>query len=155
MIAQISDGQLQLGGLLDFFKVDVDKYKEAIDKFKKLNVNSAKFIFDDNGKNVANWNAISEAIGDVDNKALGYFQTLDKGNGTINNSSASVKGMSEYLEKTGQAYSFASIKATLFNTALNTGIMFLASLALQAIIKGIDTLIHHTERMREKADEPP
>lgn len=43
--------------------------------------------------------AIAKAIGTTDARAIGYFQTLDNGKGTIDNSSASVEGMSVYLKK--------------------------------------------------------
>lgn len=43
LVAQVSDGKLQLGGLLDRYKVNVDKYKEIIESFKQLDINSKKF----------------------------------------------------------------------------------------------------------------
>ena len=71
LVAQISDGKLQLGGLFDFLKVDVEKYKDAIKTFKQLDVGKYQQKID--GKTVTNWNAIAEAIGDADDKALSYF----------------------------------------------------------------------------------
>ncbi len=86
LVAQVSDGRLQLGGLLDKFKVDVDEYKEIIENFKQLELNSRKFTDRATGK--ANWNAIAKSIEGCDETALSYFKTLDDGNGTINNQAA-------------------------------------------------------------------
>ena len=89
LVAQISDGKLQLGGLFDSLKVNVDKYKEVIDNFAELDLN--KEIFKDLETGMYDWEAITEAIGDVDDKALSYFKTLEDGNGVIDNQSASIE----------------------------------------------------------------
>ena len=151
LVAQISDGKLQLGGLFDFLKVDVEKYKDVIEQFGQLDLESPKFTNDQDG--TANWNAIAEAIGDADDKALSYFKTLDDGNGKIQNQSASVKGMSAYLKETGQSFNFASIKATLFNTALNAGIAFLATATIQAISKLATASEDIREQIKEVSEE--
>ena len=62
-------------------------------------------------------------------------------------------GLANHLEKTGQSYSFAAVKATLLNTALNAGVMFIASFAIQAIVKGLDQYIHRAQRAREAAEQ--
>lgn len=79
----------------------------------------SKAIFKDkNGK--ANWDEIAKAIEGCDETALSYFKTLDDGNGTINNQSASVDGLGAHLKATGQSFNFAAIKATLLNTENKT-----------------------------------
>lgn len=130
MVAQISDNGLELGGLFNGLKIDVNQYDEFINKFKEIKDFSGYWE-----KDHFNWNAISEAIGGADERAMSYFKTLDDGKGTINNSSASIKGMSAHLKKTGQMFDFAALKATLLNTALNAGIFFIVSLAIQDIKK--------------------
>lgn len=60
---------------------------------------------DENGK--ANWDAIAKAIEGCDETAPSYFKTLDDGNGTINNHSASIKGLGAHLKATGQSFNFA------------------------------------------------
>ena len=154
MVAQVSDGKLQLGGLFNSLKVNVDEYEKIINDFKKLDLKSPEFFdITADGKKVSNWKAISEAIGDTDERTLSYFQTLDKGNGVIKNQTASVKGMSAYLQATGQSYDFAAIKTTLFNTALNTSILFAVSVAVQIVAKIIDHYAHRVERARERTAE--
>lgn len=130
MVAQISDGKIALGGLFDSFKVQVNEYAEIINKFNKLDLSKAKFW---NENDEADWEAIAKAIGTTDARAIGYFKTLDNGKGTIDNSSASVEGMSVYLKKTGQAFDFAALKASLLNAALNAGIMIVFAAAIKAV----------------------
>ncbi len=77
----------------------------------------------------------------------------DDGNGTINNQSASVEGLEAHLRKTGQSFSFAAAKATLLNTALNSGIFLVASLAIQGIAKTFDNYIHRVDNARNRTDE--
>ena len=95
LLAQVSDGQLQLGGLFDSIKIDVKQYKDAIESFNELDL-SKSFFKDENGK--ANWDKIAKSIKGCDETALSYFKTLDGGNGTINNQSASVEGLGAYLK---------------------------------------------------------
>lgn len=145
-LAQVSDGRLQLGGLFNSLKVDINKYKDIIESFKELDFSKAIFK-DENGK--ANWDAIAKAIEGCDETALSYFKTLDDGNGTINNQSASVEGLGAHLKATGQSFNFAAIKANLLNAALNAGIMLLASFAIQ----GITYLIQKQEELRQATEE--
>lgn len=122
MLAQVSDGKLQLGGLFDSLKVvDVNKYKDIIESLKELDFSQAIFK-DEDGK--ANWDIIAKAIEGCDETAISYFKTLDNGNGTVNNQAASIEGLDAHLKATGQSFDFAAIKATLLNTALNAGIFF-------------------------------
>lgn len=112
----------------------------------------SKAIFkNEDGK--ANWDAIAKAIEDCDETALSYFKTLDDGNGTINNQSASVEGLGAHLKATGQSFNFAAIKATLLNTALNAGIFLAVTVAVQALYKVFDNYIHRVEKARERTSE--
>ena len=151
LVAQVSDGKLQLGGLLDRYKINVDEYKEIIESFKQLDINSRKFTDRSTGKK--NWDKVAESIKGCDDTALSYFKTLDDGNGIIDSQAASVKGLDTYLEKTGNMFDFAAIKATLLNTALNAGPFLLASFVIQGMAKALDHYIHRTEIARERTDE--
>ena len=149
MVAQISDGKLALGGLFDGLKVNVDSYKEIIDNFK--NIESFEDFINADGE--ANWEAIGKAIKTTDARAIGYFQTLKNGEGVIDNSSASIEGMSEYLKKTGQAFDFAAVKSALLNAALNVGIMVAFTAAVKIVQYVLDKVIITTEEYREKLSD--
>lgn len=151
LVAQVSDGQLQLGGLFEGFKVDIDKYKDTITKFKELDLSKRTFSNLDDG--TTNWQAISKAIGDCDERALSYFKSLDDGNGTINNQSASVEGLSRHLRETGQEFDFAAMKAKLLDGALNAGIGLIASFAIGAVIKGLDATINRVKYAQEAMEK--
>lgn len=99
-LAQVTENGIGLGSILNKFKVDIDGYKKIIDDFKTLDLELPQFKLDD-GK--ANWDTIAKAIEGCDETALSYFKTLDNGNGTINNQSASVEGLGAHLQSTGQA----------------------------------------------------
>lgn len=102
LLAQVSDGQLQLGGLFDGLKVKLNKYEEIIDQFSKLTINgNEKYTSLTTGE--IYWDKIAKSIKGCDETALSYFKTLDNGNGTINNQSASVEGLSAHLQSTGQS----------------------------------------------------
>lgn len=150
MVAQISDGKLALGGLFDGLRVDVNQYEKLINDFSKLDLNTNKKYLV-NGK--ANWEAIAKAIGTTDARAIGYFQTLDNGKGTIDNSSASVEGMSVYLKKTGQAFDFVALKAKLLNAALNAGIMITFAAAIKAVEYAWDKANTTVEEVQGKIDD--
>ncbi len=151
MLAQVSNGKLELGGLFDSLKVDLDKYKEVINSFKDIHLSLPEYKDFNTGK--ANWDAIAKSIEGCDETALSYFKTLDDGKGTINNQSASVEGLSEYLKKAGNSFKFAAVKATLLNAALNAGIFLIASLVIQGVVKIIDNLAHSAEHCKERVDE--
>ncbi len=151
LLAQVSDSQLQLGGLFNGLKVNVDKYKEIINDFNQLDFKNKKFIDSTTGK--ANWDAIAQAIEGCDKRALSYFKSLDDGNGTINNQSASVDGLGKHLNATGQSFTFAAVKSSLLNSALNAGIFLVASVAIQAVAKAIDNYTHRVENARKRTDE--
>lgn len=119
MLAQISDGKLSLGGLFDGFKINPNNYKDTITQFKGLDLLSSQFR--DSQTGATNWDAVAQSIECCDKTALSYFKTLNSGNGTIDNQSASVKGLADYLKQTGKSFDFAAVKATLLNTALNAG----------------------------------
>lgn len=143
MLAQVSDGKLSLGGLFNGLKVNPDSYKETISQFKKLDLSLPRFINNQTG--TTNWDAIAQSIESCDETALSYFKTLDNGNGTINNQSASVKGFSDYLQQTGKSFDFAAVKATLLNTVLNAGIMFAISGGIQLAAMALDKFIYTAE----------
>lgn len=95
---------------------NLDKYQKYIDNFAKLDLSLKDFKDPLDGK--ADWNAIAEAIGSTDHALISYLKTLDNGNGTINNTNASIEGMAAYLKKTGQAFDFAAVKTALFNDGI-------------------------------------
>ncbi|MCM1233960.1 MAG: hypothetical protein NC489_27960 [Ruminococcus flavefaciens] len=105
----------------------------------------------DNGK--ANWDAIAKFIKDCDEIALSYFKTLEDGNGTINNQSASVEGLGEYLQATGQSFDFAAIKARLLNSVLNAGIMLAVSAAIKTIAAVWNAWNETIEESQAKVDD--
>jgi len=140
---------IELGGGFDKFKVDTDSYNNVINSFKDIESFRNFYISDAND---FNWDAIAASIEGCDERALSYFWTLDNGNGTINNQSASIEGLRNHLNATGQAFDFTALKASLINTALNAGIMFIASISIQAITKGIDALTHSAEHCKERVD---
>ncbi len=151
MVAQISDGRLQLGGLFNGLKVDVNAYKDVIDQFKSLDFSQSSFRYTDSTS--FNWDAIADSIENCDARVLSYFRSLDDGNGTINAQSASLNGLSQHLQRTGQSYSFAAVKATLLNTAINAVSIAAVSLVIQAVVSGLDHYIHRAERAREAAEQ--
>ncbi len=151
MLAQYSNGRLSLGGLFDGLKINPDDYKDAIAQFRTFDLSQQDFYNSRTG--TTNWDAVARSIDNCDETALAYFKTLSDGNGTIDNQSASVDGLSQYLKRTGQSFQFAAIKATLLNTALNAGIMFAVSTVIQLLVKGVDELAHSAERCKERADE--
>ena len=109
MLAQITDDGIGLGGIFDNLKVDVKKYEDIIHQFARLNLESSKYS-DNNGYK---WDKIAESIKGCDETALSYFKTLEDGNGTINNQSASVEGLGTHLKATGQSSNFTAIKARI------------------------------------------
>lgn len=96
---------------------------------------------------------LSKAIGTSDSVIVGYAQTLKDTNRNIDLTTASTEGLSVYLEKSGNGFQFAAIKATLFNAALNAGIMLLASFAIDGIIKAWDKMNVTVEEQTEKVNE--
>lgn len=78
-------------------RINADKYADVITQFKQINLDDYNFA----DSNV--WDAIAKAIEGCDETALSYFKTLDDGNGTINNQSASVEGLGAHLKATGQS----------------------------------------------------
>jgi len=141
---------IDLGGLFDNLKVNVDSYKEIINEFNNI---ESFDDFLDLETNKVDWDNLSKSIGITDTRLRSYFETLDDGNGTINNQSASIEGLSAHLQSTGQSFNFAAIKATMLNTALNAGIFLAASLAIQSIAKVLDNYIHRVDNARERTDE--
>lgn len=151
MVAQVSEGKIQLGGLFDGLRVQVDQYEKLISDFSKLDLNTNKKYWTIDGK--ADWEAIAKAIGTTDARAIGYFKTLDNGKGTIDNSSASVEGMSVYLKKTGQAFDFAALKASLLNAALNASIMIAFTVAIKAVQYAWDQANTTVAEVQERIDD--
>ena len=151
MLAQVSKGDLKLGGIFDNLKVDLNKYNEIIDGFKNIDLSLPKYKDFNTGK--SNRDTIAETIEGCDDVALSYFKTLDDGNGIIDNQAASTEGLGTYFEKSGQAFDFAAIKASLLNSALNAGIFLAVSLTIQSISTGINNYIHRVENARERTAE--
>ncbi len=150
MLAQFSNGKLELGEIFDGLQIDLNKYTEVIESFKEIDLSLPEYKDFNTGK--SNWDAIAKAIEGCDEASLSYFKTLDNGNGTINNQSASIEGLRAHLKATGQSFNFAAIKATLLNAALNAGIMLLASFVVNGIIKGLDAINLTVEEQTEKVE---
>lgn len=136
-----------LGKIFDSFKVNADDYSDVIEKIKKTKL---KDVLDGDKLSTEK---LSKAIGTTNTTILNYAGTLKNAKGRIDLTTASTEGLSAYLKKTGQSFNFAAIKATLLNTALNAGIFFVASLAIQGIVKALDSYIHRVEKARERTDE--
>ena len=148
MLAQYTDDNgLTLGGLFNGLKRNVEDYSDAINKLKGLD---ALDIFKDGKVDV---DAFTKALGTSDSILIGYAETLKDTDGIVDLTTASTEGLSEYLKKTGQSFNFAAIKATLLNTALNAGIMLAVSIALQAVVKGLDNFINRAKYAKEAMEE--
>lgn len=149
LLAQYTEkGGLSLGGLFNGLKVNTKDFEDIINEFKQIE-DFDKYL--DNG--VINWDNLSKSIGITDTRLRSYLETLDDGKGHIDNTSASVEGMSAYLEKSGNGFQFAAIKATLFNAALNAGIMLLASFVVDGVIKAWDKMNLTVEEQTAKVNE--
>lgn len=61
--------------------------------------------------------------------------------------------MATHLKQSGQMFDFASLKATLFNTALNAGIIFLVSKGIQLLVKSFDDYIHRLDNAKEQLEQ--
>ena len=151
LLAQYTDNKgIGLGGLFESSKINVDEYKEFINEFKNIESFDDFIDFD---TNKINWDSLSKSIGITDANLRSYLETLDNGNGTINNQAASIEGLSKHLQKAGNGFSAAALKTTLLNSSLNAGIFLAASFAIQAIATGIDNYIHRVENARERTAE--
>ena len=139
---------LSLGGLFNGLKVNAKDFEDIINKFKSIE-DFKEYTKD----GVINWDDLSKSIGITDTRLRSYLETLDDGKGHIDNTSASVEGMSAYLEKSGNGFQFAAIKATLFNAALNAGIMLLASFVVDGVIKAWDKMNLTVEEQTAKVNE--
>lgn len=90
---------LSLGGLFDGLKVNAKDFEDIINKFKSIE-DFKEYTKD----GVINWDDLSKAIGITDTRLRSYLETLDDGKGHIDNTSASVEGMSAYLKKSGNMF---------------------------------------------------
>ena len=149
MLAQVSNGELSLGGLFDGLKVNLDSYTDTIKEFNELDLTLPDFKKDDE----INWDAIAKSIEGCDERALSYFQSLHDGNGIIDNQSASVEGLSKHLKETGQLFDFTAMKAKLLNGVLNAGIGLVATFAIGAVIKGLDASINRVKYAQEAMEK--
>ena len=144
------NNHLGLGGMFDSFKVNTASYNDIISRFK--NIESFGKFFTEN-LNELNWDALSDSIGPIDDRLRSYLETLNNGNGTINNAAASVEGLSAHLRQTGQAYDFTALKAAALNTAMNAGIMALAGLVVTGLTHAWDAINVTVAETQEKIDE--
>ena len=140
---------IELGGLFNGLKVNVDSYKDIIDKFKEIESFDGFINLDGE----YDWDAITESIEGCDKRALSYFQSLHDGNGIIDNQSASVEGLSKHLKETGQLFDFTAVKAKLLNRVLNAGIGLVATFAIGAVIKGLDASINRVKYAQEAMEK--
>ena len=144
MFAKISDGKLSFGNIFNSSKEIGEKYSNVINNFTKIQDFTS---FKDNG--IIQWNEIAKAVGTTEEKAISYFKTLDDGKGHIKNTSASIEGMVKHLKATGQMFDSAALKAKLFDTALNVGIMIATTLAIKAIATAWDKMNVTLEEQKE------
>ena len=147
MLAQVTDNGVELGGLFNRFKVNVEDYSDTIEKIKGLKTAD---IFKD-GK--VNADAFSKAIGTSDTRLIGYVETLKTAKGRTDLTTASTKGLSQYLKETGQLFDFTAIKAKLLNGVLNAGIGLVATFAIGAVIKGLDASINRVKYAQEAMEK--
>ncbi len=127
-LAQVENGKIKLGNVIEKFLVNPNKQESAIQAFNQLNLSS--FASPNGG---FNWENISHDIGSADTRLMGYLQSLEEVPGVLNNASASTQGFSQYLIQTGQAYDLAALSATLFNSAINAGITLLVVLQVKLL----------------------
>jgi hypothetical protein len=118
-----------------------------MDSFKAKNVIDQ---FNDMGYGL---DVFKEKIGLTDEGMIKYLQTEEKAINTGGRSNATFSKYTKSLQATGIAMNFAAIKAELLNAALNTGIMFIASLAIEGVVKLFDSLITTTAEYNEKVEE--
>ena len=135
------------GGLFDGSKINVEDYSDALEKIRGLQIEDI-FIGDK-----VDVDAFAKAVGTSDTNLIGYVETLNAAKGKTDLTTVSTEGLSEYLRKTGNSFNFAAVKATLLNTALNAGISFAASIALQALVKGLDNFINRAKYAKEAMEE--
>lgn len=138
---------LGLGKIFDRVKINAKDYDDIIDKIVNTSLSD---VLDGDRLSVEK---LSEAIGTSDSIILNYAQTLKNAEGNIDLTIASTKGLNAYLEKSGNKFNFAAIKATLFNAALNAGIILLASFVVDGTIKGLDAINLTVEEQAEKITE--
>lgn len=143
------NNRLDLGGIFDGFKVKTDSYNDIINRFRQVDFSQDSLTL----SNDIDWNRLSTSIGPIDDRLRSYFQTLNDGNGTINNSSASLEDFSNHLRRTGQAYDFTALKATALNAAINAGAMMLAGIVIKALSSAWDTINVTAAETQEKIDE--
>lgn len=148
LLAQYTEESgISLGKIFDKFKVNVEDYSNVIEKLVNTSLGD---VLDGDRISVEK---LSSAIGTSDSIILGYAQTLKDTDGNIDLTTASTEGLSKYLEKSGNMFNFAAIKAKLLNMALNAGIFFIASVAIQGIAKALDNYIHRVDKAAEKTEE--
>lgn len=100
-----------------------------------------------------NADALTQAVGTSDARLIGYVETLKTTQGRIDLTTASTEGLGTYLEKSGNMFDFAAVKATLLNTALNAGILLLASFAVEGVIKAWDAVNVTVEEQAAKVND--
>lgn len=118
--------------------MDSSKAKNIIDQFNNMGYGLDVF---------------KEKIGLTDEGMIKYLQTEEKAINAGGRSNATFSKYTKSLQATGKAMNFAAIKAELLNAALNTGIMFIASLAIEGAVKLFDSLITTTAEYKEKVKE--
>lgn len=82
-----------------------------------------------------------------------YLKTEEKVIASGGKSNATYKKYAQSLKTAGAAMDFATIQAELLNVALNTGILLIASSAIEGAVNLFDSLITTTEEYNEKVEE--
>ncbi len=91
----------------------------------------------------------SGAVADFDNKQKSLSQSFKDYLSTLNGATPSMNGYVKSLIK-GKA---ATLGLKAASVLLNAGLTLLASVAIQAVISGLDYLIHYDEKLLEKSQE--
>lgn len=97
--------------------------------------------------------AFKEKIGLTDEGMIKYLETEEEAIKSGGRSNATYSKYAKSIQSAGAAMDFAAIKAGLLNIALNTGVMLIASLAIEGALKLFDSLITTTEEYKEKVEE--
>lgn len=153
-LLQLDEGKLGLGDLFKSSKVDTSQYKELIEKFSGLTLNDSFYQASDDGKSILKYGKLKEALNveELEPHIISYVDSLKNATGEVQNHEASIEGLDNHLKMVGQRFDWATIKANLFNAALNAGISFAIVLIIQGLSKLVDHINVTTEELTSLTD---